>query len=301
MLVSGTDGVGTKLKVAIETGRPRHGRHRPGGDVRQRHRGPGRRAAVLPRLLCQRQARCGAGARGHGRHRRGLPRSRLRAGRRRDGGDARHVRRTATTTSPASRSARPSATACCRAATSPRRHGAGLGVERRALQRLFAGATHRRAQRARLDGAGAVRSGAVARPGAADADADLCAAAASRASGAARSRRLAHITGGGLPGNVPRCCPTACAAVLRAAGGAAGVPLAARTGGVDRGDVAGVQLRHRHGRGGRRRRRRDANLCATRARASRGSAISRRAAAAGQYASPCQPAGRVTNQARSPS
>ena len=36
---------------------PRYGRHRSGGDVRQRRRRPGRRAAVLPGLLCHRQTR----------------------------------------------------------------------------------------------------------------------------------------------------------------------------------------------------------------------------------------------------
>jgi hypothetical protein len=41
---------------------PRHDRHRPGGDVGQRHRGAGRRAAVLPRLFRLRQARAEIGA-----------------------------------------------------------------------------------------------------------------------------------------------------------------------------------------------------------------------------------------------
>ena len=51
-------------------------------------------------------------------HRRGLPRGGLRADRRRDRRDARALSAAATTTSPALRSARPSAARCCRATTS---------------------------------------------------------------------------------------------------------------------------------------------------------------------------------------
>ena len=77
VLVSGTDGVGTKAAVAQAVGRLRHGRDRPGGDVRRRPGVPGRGAAVLPRLHLDRQRR----ARPHGRPGvrggRGLPAGRV--------------------------------------------------------------------------------------------------------------------------------------------------------------------------------------------------------------------------------
>ena len=57
VLVSTTDGVGTKALVAAATRPLRHHRPRPGGDVRRRPGVPGRRAAVLPRLHLDRQAR----------------------------------------------------------------------------------------------------------------------------------------------------------------------------------------------------------------------------------------------------
>ena len=93
VMVSGTDGVGTKLRLAIETGRHDTIGIDLVGDVRQRRRRAGCRTDVLPRLLRDRQARRRHGRARHQGHRRGLPAGGLRARRRRDRRDARHVRR----------------------------------------------------------------------------------------------------------------------------------------------------------------------------------------------------------------
>ena len=70
-------------------------RRRPGPrrHVRERRRGPGRGAPLLPRLLRDRAPVGGRRRARHRRHRRGLRAGGLRAGRRRDRRDARHVRR----------------------------------------------------------------------------------------------------------------------------------------------------------------------------------------------------------------
>ena len=66
----------------------RHRRRRPGEPLRERHRGAGRDAAVLSGLLRGGQAGRGCGGGSGGRDCARLPEERLRADRRRDGGDA---------------------------------------------------------------------------------------------------------------------------------------------------------------------------------------------------------------------
>ena len=73
VLISGTDGVGTKLVVAKMAGKHEHHRHRLRGHVRQRYRGPGRGTAVLPGLHRLRQERSRPARAGRIRRGRGLP------------------------------------------------------------------------------------------------------------------------------------------------------------------------------------------------------------------------------------
>ena len=86
LLVSSTDGVGTKSLIARLTGRYDTIGIDLRRDVGRRHRGAGRRAAVLPRLHLDRQARPRDRRRHRRRRRRRMRAGRLRAARRRDVG-----------------------------------------------------------------------------------------------------------------------------------------------------------------------------------------------------------------------
>ena len=92
LLVSSTDGVGTKSLIARLAESPRHDRHRLRRDVGRRHRGPRRGTVVLPRLHLGRSARRRRGRRARRRCRRRLSHRALRAARRRDVGASRTAR-----------------------------------------------------------------------------------------------------------------------------------------------------------------------------------------------------------------
>ena len=72
VLVSSADGVGTKLKIAFETGYSSHGGRGPGESLRERHCRTGCDATVLPGLSGDRQARCGSGGKDCRRTRRSM-------------------------------------------------------------------------------------------------------------------------------------------------------------------------------------------------------------------------------------
>ena len=219
VLVSTTDGVGTKLKIAIETGL-----HDTVGidlvamcvnDLVVQ----GAEPLFFLDYFATGKLAVAPGAGGDRRHRRGLPRGRLRPGRRRDRGDARHVRATAITTSPASPSAPPSAAPAAARRRAGRR-GARPRQLRRALQRLLAGSPDRRGERPGL--------GDAARRSRPDHDASAQAlltptriyvqpVLALHRAGLLNA--AAHITGGGLPGNLPRVLPDGTVAVLDPAAG----------------------------------------------------------------------------------
>ena len=140
VLVSSTDGVGTKALDRPGDRPLRHDRHRPGGHVRRRPRLPGRRAALLPRLHRGRQARPRPHRAARRGRRRGLPPGRLRARSAARWPSTPAPWSPASSTSSASPSGWSSATSCSPATRV--RPGDVLhraAVARPALQRLLAG------------------------------------------------------------------------------------------------------------------------------------------------------------------
>ena len=157
VLVASTDGVGTKMVVARDTGRYDDRRHRPGRHVRRRPRLRGRRAAVHARLHRHRQGGPGPGRDRGGRGARGLPPGGLRADRRRDGrARRRHGRRRARSGRLRRRRGGAGDPARSRARACRRRHHR-VALARAALERLHPGPP--RAARARRPGAGRSRLG----------------------------------------------------------------------------------------------------------------------------------------------
>ncbi len=173
VLVAANDGVGTKLKIAIDANLPRYGRHRPRRHVRERSGRPGRGAAVLPRLLRHRQARSRAGCVDRRRYRSRLPRGRLRADRRRDRRNAGHAIPTATTIWPVLPWVRPNVGSFSPPAISPRVMSFSASLPPAFTQRFLAGAQDRGPLRPWLGRAGSICRRQGARRSLVNADAHL--------------------------------------------------------------------------------------------------------------------------------
>ncbi len=106
------------------------------------------------------------------------------------------------------------------------RYGAGPGQLGRSLQRLFAGAARGRRVRPGLDRPGTLRARTIAGRGADDADADLCALAAGPAPGGTAERRRRTSPAAACPATCRACCPRIPGRACARLADAAGIPLA---------------------------------------------------------------------------
>ena len=276
VLVSTTDGVGTKLKVAIETGHARHASAStswPCASTISWCRAPSRCSSSTispPAGSSVGQASAVIG---------GIAEGCRQAGCALVGGETAEMpgmyAARAITTSPASRSVRRSAATLLPRAVAPGDARARAGELRACIptgSRWCDGSC--RPAGLGWDDAGAVRAGGIARRGADGAHAHLRASRCWRCTAPACCKAAAHITGGGLPGNLPRVLPEGTEAVLDRPWPVPPVFrwLAARGGVAAGGDAARVQLRRRHGAGGRASRIAPRRCCGRRARRCSGSA-----------------------------
>ena len=215
VLVSSADGVGTKIKVAIEADRHDTVGHDLVNHCDERHPRAGRRAAVLPRLRRVRQARAGGGRGGGDGHRSRLPGERLLRWSAARPPRCRASTRRPITISPGSssgawRRTRSSAPTACEEGdvlvglASSGLHTNGYSLARRIVaERMGLGVHDAFPGRGRHGGgrAAARCTGRTCRR------CDPC---------SARIHAMAHITGGGLPGNVNRALPDTLDAVVDA-------------------------------------------------------------------------------------
>ena len=197
-------------------GEARHGGHRPGGDERQRRPHLRRRAALLPRLPRHRPARRGPGRAGGGRHRRGL-----RAGRAAPCSAARPP------STPASHGNEYDLAGFCVGVVERARiltgrshpaggRAAGPGEQRGPLQRLQPGRGASSRTRGWRSTHGRPSSGARPLAEVLLEPTRIYVKDVLALLDAVEVRGLAHVTGSGLPGNVPRCLPDGTRAVLEA-------------------------------------------------------------------------------------